>query len=515
MPPKQQTLSFGNINQGESSSSRVPEKRPRQESPDRDDPTPPPTKLSFFPPRVLPREKEDFSYSTNYHRDAGLPTLQGPNSIGTRSMMAQIYTNNYNSQLLHDSLTAQLQSIHGLLALQTSQFQERFTKQETHIAELQKQLQLLVSRPTPPPIFPVATTVSSLPVTQPPPQQKPTPLNAKAQQFHPGTATTTTTATSTPKPRPTPATEARDDADAGFKKVTNKKQQRKKKKETLLPQPLPIADRKLIFQLTSGTTTPPPTAASNALRLINKTINEHPDITHPPCPTAYITNSNTLVVLVADRYTAAAYNPYIGILQEALRSNDFPIASACISERRSRFVLHGVPTNASFEEVRHEIESLYPELRLAQLPRWLSTPEQRHGKTASSMVIALTGQHTLKSIGRFRLDLFNNHCNLDDYLSFGSRTRCGKCQLYGHPTNRCKAPLPACAVCAQGHNTHEHPCSIPSCKKGHACTHPPIMCVSCQQPHKATDPTCPTFIKLRAQAQEEAQEEEVEVTMTE
>jgi hypothetical protein len=105
------------------------------------------------------------------------------------------------------------------------------------------------------------------------------------------------------------------------------------------------------------------------------------------------------VVLVADRYTVAAYNPYIGILQEALRSNDYPIAGGCISERRSRFVLHGVPTNTPFEEVKYGIESLYPELRLPQLPRWLSTPEQRQGKTASSIVIALTGQHTLKSIG--------------------------------------------------------------------------------------------------------------------
>jgi hypothetical protein len=126
-------------------------------------------------------------------------------------------------------------------------------------------------------------------------------------------------------------TEARDDKDAGFTKVTYKKQQqKKKKKETLLPQPLPPADRKLIFQLTSAPNVPPPTAAINALLLINKTIVEHPDIAHPPCPTAYITNSNALVILVADRYTAAAYNPYIGILQETLRSHNFPFAGASL-----------------------------------------------------------------------------------------------------------------------------------------------------------------------------------------
>jgi hypothetical protein len=336
-------------------------------------------------------------------------------------------------------------------------------------------------------------------------------------QFQPGKATTTTKATATPKPAKTVnATKAKDNNDAGFTKVTYKKQQQKeKKKETLLPQPLPAADHKLIFQLTSAPNVPPPTAATNALRLINKTIVEHPDIAHPPCPTAYITNSNALVILVADRYTAAAYNPYIGILQETFRSHDFPIAGACVSDRRSCFVLHGVPIDTPFKDVKYKIESLYPELRLTQLPRWLSTPEQRQGKTASSMVIAFTGQHPLKNIGRSRLELFNNHCTLNNYLSFGSCTRCDKCQLYGHPTNRCKAPQPACAVCAQAHYTHDHPYSIPSCKKGHACTHPPTMCVSCQQPHKATDPTCPTFLRLRTQAQEKEQEKEVEVTMTE
>jgi hypothetical protein len=67
------------------------------------------------------------------------------------------------------------------------------------------------------------------------------------------------------------------------------------------------------------------------------------------------------------------------------------------------------------------------------------------------MVITVIGQQTLKSIGRSRLYLFNNRCNLKHYTTFGSRTRCGKCQLYGHPTTRCNALHPACAVCAQAH----------------------------------------------------------------
>jgi hypothetical protein len=56
------------------------------------------------------------------------------------------------------------------------------------------------------------------------------------------------------------------------------------------------------------------TAATTALRSINKAITEHPDVAHPPCLTASITASNTLVVVVSDRHHAAEYTPYLGIL---------------------------------------------------------------------------------------------------------------------------------------------------------------------------------------------------------
>jgi hypothetical protein len=213
---KQSKLPFGNPTQGESSRSNVPEKRLRPESPDyhtlrRDEhQAPPPRKLSFWPPRVEAKDKDEFSYNVNSHQDDALPKLCGPNSLDTQNMMAQIFTNNYNSQRLHDSLTAQLHTLHKLVALQSTQFIDRFLDQELRLEGLQKQVQTLVSRPTPPLVISAATTVSSPPVTQPPPQHKPAPLNAKAQQFQPGKATTTTKATATPKPAKTvTATEAR------------------------------------------------------------------------------------------------------------------------------------------------------------------------------------------------------------------------------------------------------------------------------------------------------------------
>jgi hypothetical protein len=374
-----------------------------------------------------------------------------------------------------------------------------------NITKLQQQVNELVSRPPPIPTF---VEVGKPPVQPHPQQIPPQPRAPRLNKNIPGKATTAPTTTPAPN-KPPPATLAKVDDNAGFTTVTNKK---KKKPTTLLPPPHPTAERKLIFKLTSAPTVPATTAATSALRVVNNTIVNHPDSSHPPCASAHITQSNALVVVVAESYRPLDYEPYLGILQEVLKAAEFPIAGSFVSERWTRFVLNGVSTDASPEEVQREIGTIYPSIRLGSSPRWLTTPEQRQGKTASSMVITVTGQHTIKSIGRSRLYLFNNRCNLKEYITFSPRTRCGKCQLYVHPTSMCSATHPSCGVCAQPHSTKHHPCAIPSCKKGPACSHPPIMCASCRLPHKATDPI-PTFLKILTNGSSKGKE--VEVMMAE
>jgi hypothetical protein len=477
MPPKQQKLSFA----GSSSSS---DKRPRDEV----SPTPQYGRAESPAPAPAPAPTP-FSF--------GPPTA----AFGSTAP-SYVHSSSFTS------LCIEVDKLRSDFTRELKALSNTVLEKNTIIEKLQEQVNELVSRPPPP--IPTPVEVGK-PLVQPHPQQiPPQPRAPRLNKNNPGKATTTPTPTPAPN-KPPKATSAKVDADAGFTTVTHKKQ--KKKPTTLLPPPQPTADRKLIFKLTSAPTVPATTAATQALRIVNKTIADHPDIIHPPCLSAHITQSNALVVIVAESYRATDYDPYLGILQEALQAEKFPIAGSFVSERWTRFVLNGVPTDASPEDVQREIGSLYPSIRLGMSPRWLTTPERRQGKTASSMVITVTGQHTIKSIGRSRLYLFNNRCNLKDYITFGPRTRCGRCQLYGHPTPRCSAPLPACGVCAQAHLTKHHPCAIPSCKKGPACSHPPVMCVSCRQPHKATDPTCPTFLQLLTQGSSKGKE--VEVLMAE
>jgi uncharacterized coiled-coil protein SlyX len=462
MPPKQQKLFFAD----DSSSSG---KRPRENSP--------------------------------FHSQSGgsSSTISAQNIFETLN----IHANNLEMQ------------IHTFSQDATKKFDlllDTIVQQNTTITKLQEQVNELVSRPSPSvtPIFEVGKQL-----VQPHPQQNTPPPHAKAQQKRAGTATSAPT----PAPKkPPPATSAKVDAEAGFTTVSHKKR-KTKKPTTLLPTPLPTADRKIVFKLSARATDSPHTVATRALQVVNKAIDAHPDISHPPCVSAHLTQSNAVVIVVAESYLATDYEPYLGILQETLKADGFPLAGSFVSERWTRFVLNGVPTKATPEEVQREMGSLYPSIRLGLPPRWLTTPDKREGKEASSMVITLTGTHTIKSIGRSRLYLFNNRCNLEEYITFGPRTRCGRCQLYGHPTSMCSAPFPACGVCAQPHLTKHHPCAIPSCKKGAHCSHPPVMCVSCRQPHKASDPTCATFLKLLTQGSSKEKEAvasaEVEVSMAE
>jgi hypothetical protein len=299
--------------------------------------------------------------------------------------------------------------------------------------------------------------------------------------------------TTTPKPAQTATRTYAQVAEKEHKEFTEVKSKKKARKETILPKPYPTADRLVIFSLTSAPNDRKK-AADTALQVINKTITDHSDITYPPFILANVTATNNLVFTVAPQHLGTDYEPYLAIFEDAL--HEFPIASSRVSRRWTRFIIHGIPTTASPETARTEIETTYPSLQMGQTPRWLTSPERRQGKEASSMVVTFVGEMTKKSLGATSLALFNRECNIAEYISFGPSTQCNKCQQFGHPTQRCTASDHVCAVCAQQHPTRNHPCAIGNCKAGHSCSHPPIRCANCQQPHKASDRNCPTYVKI-------------------
>jgi hypothetical protein len=61
-------------------------------------------------------------------------------------------------------------------------------------------------------------------------------------------------------------------------------------------------------------------------------------------PTTHISQSNAFVIVPAESDCASDYERYLGILQEALKADTFPIGGSLVSERWTPFVLKGIST---------------------------------------------------------------------------------------------------------------------------------------------------------------------------
>jgi hypothetical protein len=235
--------------------------------------------------------------------------------------------------------------------------------------------------------------------------------------------------------------------------------------------------------------------ADIALRRINSAFVDNKDVLVPPFIRARVTTRGSIVFTTGNHNRNVVYEDYITIIKDALAYYG-KCETVEIGKRFSQFLLHGVPTHLSIHEISDSIKTNYPQLIQGQTPRWLTPADRREHKANSTIVLTLTGNVKKTDIGRQNLIVGNRQCQLDDYISFGRSTQCRKCQAYGHPAALCQND-PRCAVCAESHETREHPCTLPTCRKGPTCTHPPIRCANCGTPHKASDPNCPERIKLR------------------
>jgi hypothetical protein len=155
-----------------------------------------------------------------------------------------------------------------------------------------------------------------------------------------------------------------------------------------------------------------------------------------------------------------------------------------------QMVVHGVPTSISLESLQQELTTYNPGLTMATQPRWLTKPDQRREKKASSVVIALTGNKAQEVASRPRLFAFSATLRAERKLRFGPTTQCANCQQFGHHTTKC-TNLPACRWCSGSHLTGAHSCPTSTCStNGRPCMHTLAKCVNCSGPHEAHSQVC-------------------------
>jgi hypothetical protein len=263
---------------------------------------------------------------------------------------------------------------------------------------------------------------------------------------------------------------------------------------TIVRKPYPVSEREIIVTFHGAMDMEEnENTADIALELANNAITNNKDITSGPFIGSRFSMNGNLILTTGFSFKAIDYEAYLTIIADSLKS--IGTASARVSEKWTKFLIHKVPTRSSMAAIRYDIETFYPDIKLGQTPRWLTKPEQREGKQASTIVIAVIGSVTKKQLGISKLQIRNRMCQLSEYYPHGPWTQCTKCQKYGHPNQLCKEEKATCAVCADSHYTSEHPCKFETCNAGPNCTHPPIKCINCAAPHKATDPNCPEKVK--------------------
>jgi hypothetical protein len=227
--------------------------------------------------------------------------------------------------------------------------------------------------------------------------------------------------------------------------------------------------------------------ATMALQLVNRAIVDRKDVRTPPFFSARITPNNNLVLVAPDHIKVIMYENYLGIIADALQR--FGKATATLHEKWSKFLVRDVPAMMTHEDIREDIESKYPGLKLAQAPGWLVPCERREGRANATILLCLLGEVAIEQFGNRRLWIGNQSCKVDIYYEFAEYTQCPRCMGFGRPKQKCKE-TPRCAVCAGKHLTNDHKCQKEGCRQGPTCSHPPIECANCGANHKATDRGC-------------------------
>jgi hypothetical protein len=215
----------------------------------------------------------------------------------------------------------------------------------------------------------------------------------------------------------------------------------------------PRVERQIIIKHNTITAGDLYLASVKALKLVNNAMTNHQDITSPPFIVAYFRRDSTLVLITAPTHRNVGYNNYLAIVKGALEGPK--PGGATLTSRMAKFLVHGIPTFYTLDEVRKDIEIANPSVKLTETPRFTSD-ETRQGKQASTMVIVICGTATLKDLGE-SVVVASKRCTVETCLTFGPSTQCNFCQRYGHPSQRCPFEkdkhLPTCAVCAGPHLT--------------------------------------------------------------
>ena len=213
---------------------------------------------------------------------------------------------------------------------------------------------------------------------------------------------------------------------------------------------------------------------------------------------------NTITLTTMESVKAASLNSKVGTFLHLIPGT----ISVHLDAPVSHILVHGIPTSRTLAEIANELTTYNTGLSLTEQPRWLTTDDARAGKTASTVVINITGPRAADYVGK-RLAAFSTTYRTERRLSFNSHTQCSNCHGYGHHNNKCTNPA-SCRWCASPHPTGGHTCPTATCRiRGRPCNNTVLRCVNCKGPHDAHTTSCPSHPKKPEEKRSDGDEEEM------
>src|SRR6266849_320255 len=197
---------------------------------------------------------------------------------------------------------------------------------------------------------------------------------------------------------------------------------------------------------------------------------------------------NSLTLITMDTVKATTLNSKASTFLHLIPGT----SSVHLETPMTQLIVHGIPTSHPLLTIGEELTTFNTGLILSQEPRWLTSNDRREGKSASSIVISITGPRAQDIAKRPRLSAFSTTYRLELRLRFNHLTQCARCQHFGHHTLRCTND-PICRWCTGKHLSSDHICPTgEDTIKGRPCSHTIVKCTSCSGYHDARFPKCPS-----------------------
>jgi hypothetical protein len=123
----------------------------------------------------------------------------------------------------------------------------------------------------------------------------------------------------------------------------------------------PRVERQIIIEHNTIITGDLYLASVKALKLVNNAMANHQDIASPPFIMASFRYDSALVLTTAPTHRNVNYKNYLAIIKDALKG--LKPEEATLTSRMAKFLVYGIPTFCTPDEVRKDIEIANPSLK--------------------------------------------------------------------------------------------------------------------------------------------------------